>query len=218
MGRGPAVHRSLACDLAAHRGPETGRVHPLLRAAAERQLGLFTAVDARRAGYDHPEIRRLCSSGAWVRLRRGVYLSAEIHAEARTQGTLHRLESLAVLLEMGRATAVLSHGSAARLWGLTVRRDLDRTVRLTDPHRWRRGSGYVMTQASLPHDDVVVRGPLRLTTLARTLMTADASGPWRTPSWRWTPPFSLVARRLISSPQQRRPRTTGRARNKPSAP
>ncbi|WP_324274688.1 type IV toxin-antitoxin system AbiEi family antitoxin domain-containing protein [Blastococcus brunescens] len=46
-------------------------MHPLLRAVAERQLGLFTAADARRAGYEHGEIRHLCSSGTWVRLRRG---------------------------------------------------------------------------------------------------------------------------------------------------
>jgi hypothetical protein len=47
-------------------------VHPLLRARAEQQLGLFTAVDARRAGYEHAEIRTLCTSGRWIRVRRGV--------------------------------------------------------------------------------------------------------------------------------------------------
>lgn len=151
-------------------------MHPLLRAAAERQLGLFTAADARRAGYDHSEIRALCSSGAWIRLRRGVYVPAEAHTRAREQGTGHQLECLAVLLELGRPTAVLSHGSAARLWGLTVRRDLDPTIRLTDPHRWRRGQGYLMTQASLDAGDIAVRGPLRVTNVARTLV--DCAREW----------------------------------------
>jgi hypothetical protein len=95
-------------------------VHPLLRAAAERQLGLFTAADTRRAGYDQSEVRRRRSAGAWVRLRRGVYVTVEVLAEADRQGGRHRLECLAVLLELDRATAVLSHGSAARLWGLTA--------------------------------------------------------------------------------------------------
>ena len=38
-------------------------VHPLLRAAVERQGGVFSAVDARRAGYDPDEVQRLCASG-----------------------------------------------------------------------------------------------------------------------------------------------------------
>jgi hypothetical protein len=52
-------------------------VHPILRAIAERQLGLFTAVDARQAGYRQPEIQLLCSTGRWIRLRRGVYTTAD---------------------------------------------------------------------------------------------------------------------------------------------
>jgi hypothetical protein len=52
-------------------------VHPLLRATADRQLGVFTATDARRAGHDAHEIRTLCESGAWLRLRRGVYITAD---------------------------------------------------------------------------------------------------------------------------------------------
>ena len=50
---------------------ETRAVHPLLRAAAERRLGVFTAADVRRAAYDHAEVRQLCASGRWVRLRAG---------------------------------------------------------------------------------------------------------------------------------------------------
>jgi hypothetical protein len=151
-------------------------VHPLLRAAAERQLGLFTAADTRRAGYDPSEVRRLCAAGTWVALRRGVYVTAEVLADADRRERRHRLECLAVLLGIDRPTAALSHGSAARLWGLTVRRDLARTVRLTDPHRWRRGPDYVMAQASLADGEVITRGPLRLTTVPRTLV--DCAREW----------------------------------------
>lgn len=72
-------------------------MHPFLRAAAERQLGLFTAVDARGAGYPQPEIQLLCSTGRWIRLRRGVYTTADHLAQIEKQSERHRLECYAVL-------------------------------------------------------------------------------------------------------------------------
>jgi hypothetical protein len=151
-------------------------MHPLLQACAERQLGLFTASDARRAGYRHPEIRHLCSSGAWQRLRRGVYLTADSLAAIEKSGRRHRVECLAVLLDLHRPLAAISHGSAARLWGLPVRRDLDRTIRLTDPTLWRRGKNFHMTRAPLPSADIATVGPLRLTVASRTLV--DCAREW----------------------------------------
>ena len=145
-------------------------MHPLLRAAAERQLGLFTAVDARRAGYEHGEIQRLCSSGTWHRLRRGVYLTADALPSAEDRGRRHQVACLAVLLELDRPSAVLSHASAARLWGIPVRRGLLGSVRLTDPTLSRQGRGYRVTQAPLRTGEVVRRGPFRLTSAARTLL------------------------------------------------
>jgi predicted transcriptional regulator of viral defense system len=151
-------------------------MHPLLRAAAERQLGLVTAADARRAGYTHPEIRHLCSSGAWVRLRRGVYVPTGDLAGMEAAGRRHRLDCLAVLLDLGRPVAAVSHVSAARLWGLPVRRSPGTTVRVTDPVTWRRGKGFHMTQAALPPGDVVMAGPVRLTAAPRTLV--DCAREW----------------------------------------
>jgi predicted transcriptional regulator of viral defense system len=156
--------------------PETAGMHPLLRSAADRQLGLVTATDARRAGYDQAEVRRLCASGAWVALRRGVYVAADTLAGAEAQGGRHALDCLAVLLSLGRPSAVLSHASAARLWGLPVRRGLPATVRLTDPTQWRRGRGYLVSQAALSEDEVTRRGPLPLTTPTRTLV--DCAREW----------------------------------------
>lgn len=152
-------------------------MHPLLRAAADRQLGLFTAVDARRAGYEHGEIRHLCSSGAWVRLRRGVYGLADEVAAARESGRRHALDCVAVLLDLGRPEAAVSHSSALRLLSLPVRRALvSDTVRLTHPDLWRRGKGFTVNQAHLSPDDVATRGPVRLTTPARTLV--DCAREW----------------------------------------
>jgi predicted transcriptional regulator of viral defense system len=124
-------------------------MHPLLRAAADRQLGLFTAADARRAGHPPGEMRHLFSSGAWVRLRRGVYVTAEELATTAEKGRRHQVECLTVLLELSRPTAAISHESAARLWGLPVRRQLAGAIRLTDPTLSRRGRGYRITQGPL---------------------------------------------------------------------
>src|ERR671912_44824 len=84
-GAAPAdvVHRSSARP---GEEPETVAVHPALRAAAERRYGVFTAAEAVGAGYRHPEIRRLHSSGRWVRLRYGVYIRADDLAQARDRG------------------------------------------------------------------------------------------------------------------------------------
>ncbi|MDT0274677.1 type IV toxin-antitoxin system AbiEi family antitoxin domain-containing protein [Blastococcus goldschmidtiae] len=152
-------------------------MHPLLGAAADRQLGLFTALDARRAGYEHAEIRHLCSSGAWTRVRRGVYGRTDEVASARASGRQHALDSAAVLLDLGRPEAAVSHTSALRLLGLPASRALlPDTVRLTHPALWRRGKGFVVNQAPLPPADVTHHGPLRLTTPPRTLV--DCAREW----------------------------------------
>ncbi|RBY92050.1 hypothetical protein DQ244_06965 [Blastococcus sp. TBT05-19] len=150
-------------------------MHPLLRAAAERRLGLFTAVDARRAGYGHPEIRSMCATGRWVRLRRGIYVDASDLARADAEGRRHQLDCLAVLTALDRPTTALSHESAARLWGLPVPRPT--TIPLTDPDHTRTGRGYRVTQAPLAVDEVAVRGPFRLTTPARTLLDLARTRP-----------------------------------------
>ena len=89
-----AVHKFAATTPRGRCEHEAEHVHPLLRAAAERQFGVFTATDARRAGYDPDEIRGLLSTGAWVRLRRGVYTTLD-HAEDAAQR--HLLDCVAVL-------------------------------------------------------------------------------------------------------------------------
>jgi hypothetical protein len=169
-------------------------VHPILRARAEQQLGLFTAPDAQRAGYQHPEIRTLYRSGNWVRLRRGVYTTPEVLDRAGSAAARHRLDCLAVLLELGRPTSVVSHASAARLHGLPVRRDLPRTVRLTDADVWRRGRGFLARQAPLPSGEVHRSGPVKLTSAARTLV--DCAREWDLDDSVVAMDAALLARRL----------------------
>ena len=150
-------------------------MHPLLRATAERQLGVFTAADARRAGYEHSEIRRLLGSGDWITLRRGVYTTAGC-LEGTSGSRRHLIECTAVLLDLGRSDAAVSSVSAARIWGWPVRRDLASTVRLTHPTAGRRGRGFQMTRSPLPAADVTTRSGVPITTAARTLV--DCAREW----------------------------------------
>jgi hypothetical protein len=141
---------------------------------ADRQRGLFTATDAHRAGYAHDEIRSSCASGTWVRLRRGVYTTAERLTEL--DGRPHGVDCLAALLFLDRPGATISHGSAARLLGIPVPTDLSRAVRLTDPTLWRSGLNFRMSCAPLSAGEVIRRGPFRLTSVARTLV--DCAREW----------------------------------------
>lgn len=76
-------------------------MHPLLRAVADRRHGVLTAVDARRAGYAHAEIRHLRSSGRWVQLRRGVYITSDDLGRLESERRRHWADCLAVLLSAG---------------------------------------------------------------------------------------------------------------------
>jgi hypothetical protein len=156
--------------------PQTVAVDPALRVVAERRYGVFTAAEALRAGYRHPEIRRLHSSGRWVRLRYGVYIRSEDLDQARERGREHDVACLAILLALGRPRATISHGSGARLWDLPTPRQPEVPVRLTDPDRWRRGEGFLMSRAPLHPGDVWRAGPVRVTSAVRTLI--DCAREW----------------------------------------
>jgi len=131
---------------------------------------VFAARDARRAGYGHDEVRHLRTSGRWVRLRRGVYITAEDLALLDSRGQRHRADCLAVLLSLGDTRAVLSHTTAARLLGFPIRRGLETELRLTDPAHWRKGVGYRVVRAPLAPHEVLTSGPFRMTTAPRTLV------------------------------------------------
>jgi hypothetical protein len=151
-------------------------VHPVLRAAADRCYGVFTAAEAVVAGHGHSEIQNLTGSGRWVRLRRGVLIAAEDLERARRDGLAHRVDCLAVLLALDRPRTAISHGSAAQLWDVPVPRSAAGPIRLTDPDRWRRGEGYVMSRAPLRAGEAWRSGPLRLTSAPRTLV--DCAREW----------------------------------------
>jgi predicted transcriptional regulator of viral defense system len=152
-------------------------MHPDLQGHAFRRLGVFTAREARQAGYDPEQISSAVRSGQWHALRRGIYIeSARWSSVVADDRARHLVECVAVLAALGPGP-VLSHTSAARLHRLLVPRRVGETVRLTDVAQWRRGRGYLVARAGLPADDVLRFRALSATTPARTLV--DCAREWR---------------------------------------
>ena len=148
-----------------------------LVSAMNRHAGVFATSDALAAGVDRNAIGPLLRSGAWRRLRYGVYTTGEVWRRHEVEGRAHRLECAAALRRLQRTSTVVSHSSAARLHQLVVPRSADAGVRLTDPDEFRAGRGYRISAATLPAEDVVVHEGLPVTTVTRTL--ADVAREWQ---------------------------------------
>ena len=177
------MHRSSARAATAaagvHREPVTTslRVPLAVDEPGRRRLGLFTTAELAATGIGESEIRTAVRSGTWVRLRTGVFVSAADLAEVTRTGRRPGLDALAVTTSLARPSAVLSGATAAWIWGLPRPRSTPPLVELTDPHRWRRGRGWLMTRAVLPDDEVTVHGAYRVTTAARTVVDLARSWP-----------------------------------------
>ena len=94
-------------------------MHPQLASLATRHGGTFSREDALAAGYTAAEIRSRLESGAWLRLRRGRYVSAELAETTTDPLARYRLDCWAALAVLDSAVAV-SHRSAALLHGLDL--------------------------------------------------------------------------------------------------
>jgi hypothetical protein len=87
-----------------------GTVAAVLDEIARRQDGVFSRAQANVCGFTDEMIEANVAAGRWRRVLRGVY--------SLTTGALSRRATLwTVLLRLG-AAAVLSHETAAELWGL----------------------------------------------------------------------------------------------------
>jgi hypothetical protein len=156
---------------------------PELVAFATSQGDVFTAEQARSAGYSRREIEQLRQSGHWVALRRGIYARREIVESAnRSNRERHRLDIAAALLATAPGRAWASHQSAAVLWELEflTRPDLTQ-VRLTRPglDRSRAYRGLRLAPASLPVAHQAVCDAVPLTSGARTVIDLARESPFR---------------------------------------
>lgn len=128
---------------------------------ARAQHGAIARPQLRSAGLSEAQIDRLLRDGDLVPVRRaGVYCAAAVHATDLTRSWT------AVLA----ARAVLSHLSAARVWGITVPND--GRVHVTVPGRrmTRLPSGVRVHRVLLPADATVAHNGLPIVGRARTVM------------------------------------------------
>jgi hypothetical protein len=133
---------------------------------------------ARAAGYPDAEIRRLLRGGAWVVLRRGVYVEASVLAAAGERR--HAVHVAGLLLVLG-FDAVAGGPSAARIWGIeTLRAPAGGIVVVTDDRTvpTRRRAGYTVRAAELPPHHRTLRYGVPVTSAARTAIDLARSAPF----------------------------------------
>lgn len=144
-----------------------------LRRLASRQHGLVTTTQARQLGASRSELRTRTTNGAWNRLPSGVL---------RLEGSVATEEQrLMTAVLMAGAGAVLSHWSAAALWGIPgfdagdvhVSRLRARTSRPTR-------TGWIHEPRSLPAHHLTRFRDLPVTTPSRTIFDlAGVASPGR---------------------------------------
>jgi hypothetical protein len=116
---------------------------PRLAGIAATQHGLFTASQALQAGYNEREIKVLTRTREWARLRRGVYIEADLVPD--DGAARHVISARAALLRVSDG-AFVSHLTAAAVHELDVL-DPDFTI----VHLTRTGLASSRTDAGVHH-------------------------------------------------------------------
>jgi predicted transcriptional regulator of viral defense system len=141
-----------------------------LTALASDQLGIFTRQQALESGYSSDEIQRILSRGEWRRIRQGVYVERSVW-EALPARDQSLLEIRAAYTRV-RARGVISHWSAALVWGLDLHEPDLSLLHLTRPdrHSSRKEAGVHHHVGRLDASDAVEIDGLPVTSLARTVI------------------------------------------------
>lgn len=126
---------------------------------------------------DHPRsvVAALVRGGTWVRVRPGAYVDAHVLETGDRARTL-ALARIAALRTQLTSGAVVSHASAALVWGLPTLRT-PTTTHVVQPFSARADAspGVVRHRLTLAPDDVVVRHGIATTGLERTLVDCAMS-------------------------------------------
>jgi len=143
------------------------RSHQRLARLAERQHGIVSRRQLLRLGYSKSAIGRAARSGRLHRVHHGVY------AVGRMELSDHGL-CIAAVAACG-PDALLSHGSAAWLWGLLP--TCPRTPEVTVPRRGHSRQGIRLHHApALTDDDRTKEDQIPVTAVPRVLLDLAASG------------------------------------------
>jgi len=133
-----------------------------LARVSHRQFGVFSASQARDAGIDADTLATLHERGLVLRRARGIYVMSAVPDSSESRWLIAQLRH--------GPSAVLSHRTAGSVHGLEHGLPLDE-VHLTVPGRsGTQATGCRLHRGVLdPDNEVVARGPLRVTSMARTL-------------------------------------------------
>lgn len=131
----------------------------------EAQYGVVARRQLLGLGMSTDAIKHRLKAGRLHRLHAGVY--AVGHRAIRQEGTW-----MAAVLAGGEG-AVLSHRSAAALWGL--RAQVPARVEITSPRSTRSTSRLHRHRVHLPSEEVTVRNRIPVTTVSRTLFDLSAA-------------------------------------------
>lgn len=127
---------------------------------AKRQHGIVSRTQLIALGLGEDAIDRRLSAGRLFPIHRGVY--AVGHPNVPRDGRW-----LAAVLSAGEG-AVLSHGSAAGLWGIQGSRNRSK-IDVSLPRSTRSSLAVRRHEVRLPEDEVTTRRLIPVTTLVRTL-------------------------------------------------
>lgn len=146
--------------------------HQKLFEIASEQGGYFTAFQARSCGFSWALLTHHSKSGRFIRVRRGLYRFREYPSSSRE-------DVLAAWLGAGADVAVVSHESALDLHELS--NIVPEVVHLTLPRskRYRpasRGVAIHTTTRAFAPTDTTVRGGIRVTSAARSIVDAADAG------------------------------------------
>jgi hypothetical protein len=155
-----------------YRAGEHGRMRPELAAIAATQSGLVLRRQAVALGYTERELRTLTAvDGAWVVVRRGVYVERARWDSLDPYVGQWRLRDVAAHLTM-TAPHMLSHDSAARVLGLPFLRPQRQLCHVIRPGVWgsRTEHGVKHHLSRLTPAVVTTDDGVRVTGLARTAL------------------------------------------------
>jgi len=109
---------------------DPGRMIPRVVALVFRQRGLITYQQALELSLSSDRVARLRRTGAWVRVRQGVYADAEVWAglDDSVGRPLLRVRAAHLVLEVPH---VFSHDSAALVHGMSLLRPVGELVHIT---------------------------------------------------------------------------------------
>src|SRR4051794_34113200 len=154
-----------ACEVVPHHAAKHRAHDPAvaMAALAARQHGVVNRAQLAELGLGRHVVARMLKRGRLHTIHRGVF--AVGHRNVTSDGL-----RMAAVLAAGQG-AVLSHRSAAALWG--IRESAPRQIEVTAPGE-RRRPGLTVHRARLPEDEITRHAGIPVTTPARTLLDLAA--------------------------------------------